>query len=414
MPKNQIITLLKIGLAVAAAMWLPVRIVFFGDSIWVDLLCDFVFAVLILAPYVAKKFDTGSEEADSETHRFQLWSDILIGLPLVTILDPLIGPLAKYFFLPKLLILKRLADTRSLLENQDAVHPVIARLMPLFFIMPTVVHLLACGWVFLGSGTAGPIDDKVLEYAKAVYWAFTTLSTVGYGDISAKTVPQMAFASMTMVIGVAFFGYVLSNVASILARMDAAREAHLSAVDRVESFMRYNNLPSQLRLKVRAYYRYLWDSHRGYNDASILSDLPQKLRSEVSLNLNAEMIEKVPLLSGAAPETLQDIVLQLLVMIAVPGEKIFHIGEPGDAMYFIHRGTVEILTRDGAVVATLHPGSFFGEMALLTSNPRMASARAISYCDLFVLKREAFEKVLARYPQFDQQVREIAQKRMVA
>jgi voltage-gated potassium channel len=134
----------------------------------------------------------------------------------------------------------------------DGLHPVAFRLIPLALSMPLLVHMIACCWIFLGSGTAGPDNDKVLEYVKAMYWTFTTLTTVGYGHISAKTIPQMMFASGTQVVGVAVFGYVLSNVASLLARLDASREHHMNLLDKVEAYMRHNHLPPKLRSGVRA------------------------------------------------------------------------------------------------------------------------------------------------------------------
>jgi len=61
---------------------------------------------------------------------------------------------------------------------------------------------------------------------------------VGYGDITAETKGQMIYASLTMLVGIGFFGYVLGNIASLLVRLDAAREAHLEILSRVDSFMR--------------------------------------------------------------------------------------------------------------------------------------------------------------------------------
>ena len=65
----------------------------------------------------------------------------------------------------------------------------------------------------------------------------------------------------------------------------------------------------------------------------------------------------------------------------------------------------------GTVIATLHSGDFFGEMALLDHAPRNATVRATDYCDLFVLAREAFDPILDRYPDFARHIRAIAAAR---
>jgi voltage-gated potassium channel len=405
----------NIPAAVLAGVFLPLRIVFFDRFPRADWVVDASLLVL-----VALRFAThGSSYADRREPRRRsslrrtasLLADILTAVPLVTLLDLTWGVEARYLFLLKLLFLRRLMDVRKVLDSHDSVHPAVARLIPVGIVMPLVVHVIACGWIWLGSGSAGPSPDKVFEYGRAVYWAVTTLCTVGYGDITGRTLPQMFYANGTMVVGVAFFGYVLSNIASLLARMDAAREEYMSLLDKVESFMRYNDLPAALRSKVRAYYRYLWESRKGYDDSSVLADLPQKLRVEVSLHMNAEIIEKVPLLRGADQNLLREIVLLFKPRVAVPGEEVFRAGDPGDAMYFIHRGPMEILSKEEKLIATLQAGSFFGEMALLTSSPRNATARAVNYCDLSVLSRESFEGVLHRHPRFGAHVREAAAHR---
>ena len=64
------------------------------------------------------------------------------------------------------------------------------------------------------------------------------------------------------------------------------------------------------------------------------------------------------------------------------GEVIFHIGDPGDALFVIVDGEVKISlpseTGEEAILATLRPGDVFGELALLDGAPRSASATAIS------------------------------------
>jgi voltage-gated potassium channel len=222
----------------------------------------------------------------------------------------------------------------------------------------------------------------------------------------------MMFASGTQVVGVAVFGYVLSNVASLLARLDASREHHMNLLDKVEAYMRHNHLPPKLRSGVRAYFKYMWKTHQGYDDNEVLGILPNKLKAEIALYINREIIEKVPLLKGASPELLEEILMELKPQVCVPSEKVFHAGEPGDAMYFIHSGNVDIATKEGKVLASLKSGAFFGEMALILDSPRSATARATTYTDLFVLYKEAFNKVVSRHPDFAAHVQKIVEERL--
>ena len=83
------------------------------------------------------------------------------------------------------------------------------------------------------------------------------------------------------------------------------------------------------------------------------------------------------------------------------GQTIFRQGEPGADMFFISRGHCEVIGPDGrSVVATLREGDFFGEIALLEHRPRTASVRAATYCDLYRLDKESFDRVIERFPEF--------------
>lgn len=395
-------------------VWVPLRVLYFGDHHPLDLMVELFTLGLVLAHYNFKMRSKDLSDDERKTSKAALVTDILVAFPFVVLLAPFAGLWTSHLLLIKILLLKRLTYVPDLLDAFATLHPIVYRLVPVFVLLPMLVHLTACLWIGMGSGTAGPNPDSVTEYIKAIYWTITTLTTVGYGDISAKTNGQMLLTCGVEITGVGVFGYILSNVAAILTRLDAARDHHLTELDRVETYMNYNHLSPELRSRVRAYYRYLWDSHRGYDDNEVLTTLPAKLHADIALELNQKIITQVPLLTGAQEDVIQDIVMELRPIVSVPGEKIFHIDEPGESMYFIHSGEVDIIARNGTSLATLKPGSFFGEMALITNQGRNATAKAKTYCDLFVLSREAFERVAHRYPTFEQVVHQTAQSRKAA
>jgi CRP-like cAMP-binding protein len=81
------------------------------------------------------------------------------------------------------------------------------------------------------------------------------------------------------------------------------------------------------------------------------------------------------------------------------GEVIFHIGDPGDALFIIVSGEVKISlpsdTGEEAILATLRPGDVFGELALLDGAPRSASATALGPTETVVLPRDRFLELIA-------------------
>ncbi len=135
------------------------------------------------------------------------------------------------------------------------------------------------------------------------------------------------------------------------------------------------------------------------------------MRSEIFYEINRSIVSKVDFLREASSELIEELMLQLEPMIFVPGERIFRVDEPGLALYFIHSGVVEIRSRENALVATLEDGQFFGEMALLSDRPRGATARAATYCEVYLLRKDSFLSAMRTFPEFKASVEKIAQSR---
>ncbi|MDE2144160.1 MAG: cyclic nucleotide-binding domain-containing protein [Elusimicrobia bacterium] len=85
-----------------------------------------------------------------------------------------------------------------------------------------------------------------------------------------------------------------------------------------------------------------------------------------------------------------------------PGEIVFMEGDIGRALFILETGKVE-LTRNGpdgkpVLLYTLKPGEFFGEMALLESLPRSATATAVEPARLHLLYRTKLDSLLSAHP----------------
>jgi len=319
-------------------------------------------------------------------------------------------PGGELFELLRLLKLTRIAQYMRHWRQHAVQNTHILRLLFFVWWLLLTAHWLACGWLAMGG--IDPAADEGSQYIRALYWCITTLTTVGYGDIVPKTNLQMAYTMVVMLLGVGVYGYVIGNVTSLLANIDLAKSHYLENMERLAAFMRYRNIPPLLQRHLRDYYAYLWENRLGYDESSVMAELPDTLRIEVALFLRRDFIERAPLFQGASHELVREIALELHPVLFTPGDYIFRAGQYGRHMYFISRGSVEIIATDGqTVVNTLQEGDFFGELALLFSQPRTASVRAVDYCDLYTLDKDTFDQMLARYPDFAADITEEAERR---
>jgi CRP-like cAMP-binding protein len=131
----------------------------------------------------------------------------------------------------------------------------------------------------------------------------------------------------------------------------------------------------------------------------------------------AERLGTMPLFSGLPEEVLWAVAERLLLCHVPAREMVFEQGSPGDALYLIDSGQVEITSdeRDGPSVLTrLGTDEVFGEMALLTGKPRSMSARAATHANLWVLYRSDFDDLINRYPSISLALSRVLSERLAA
>jgi CRP-like cAMP-binding protein len=109
------------------------------------------------------------------------------------------------------------------------------------------------------------------------------------------------------------------------------------------------------------------------------------------------LLEQVPLFAGLGRRHLGAVLVKLFQREYEAGETIFLAGEPGKALYIVLDGTVLLyhqLNGHEHPVATMTPGSYFGELALIDTLPRAASARAVEPSRLLIFYKSHFDQLI--------------------
>ncbi len=112
-------------------------------------------------------------------------------------------------------------------------------------------------------------------------------------------------------------------------------------------------------------------------------------------------LRRSELFGAVDPEVLKDLEAELELVNLASGQILFRRGEQGDAMYLIIAGRLRVVLESSdteKVLAELHPGDTFGEMAVLTSEPRSATVYAFRDTQLASLSRHGFQRLLKKYP----------------
>lgn len=144
----------------------------------------------------------------------------------------------------------------------------------------------------------------------------------------------------------------------------------------------------------------------------------RKRKSEEDLQQRVTVLQNVAFLHGLTAEELRQLASHLHFAPFVRGEAIMVQGATAHSLYLMNLGEAEVrVTADGgklsSVVAQLEPGDFFGEMGLMTGEPRAATVVALTDVECYRLDKEAFREIVQSRPELLESVSHIlAERRM--
>ena len=342
--------------------------------------------------------------------------DLLVAIPLETILWDVRPDLVAGGLMLRHLL--RFVPTWSLCWRGS--NPLVID-RPLFMFLNVVcvafvlVSCLAMSFSVTESG-----DKSILE---STYWAFATVLTVGYGDIVASTVPSRWVSIVAMVVGSGVVSVVTAVATTWMARKDRLQQDLDEKKLLMDSMMKHYGVPWELQKTVIASFPALLDKSSDKAFEGLLEQLPDAVRLQLSGYCNLRLLKRISFFDDVADETGLLLADCLQPIFCMPGDLVIVAGEVGTEMYFLLHGCVQVYVENGdddaegitgqtVVIATLRGGTFLGEMALMTDEPRRANAVALELSELLVLSKVDFLRLKRDAPHmFDRFEAEVARRR---
>ena len=216
--------------------------------------------------------------------------------------------------------------------------------------------LMLCATMFAAAAmhaVEGTVQPKIFgTIPDAMWWAVTTLTTVGYGDAVPITALGRMIGGLTMILGLGLFALPVGIIATGFVNAIHHR-------DFVVTFGMLSRVP-------------------------LFREFEAPVLGEIMGLLHAEMLPAGSIISAR--------------------------GEPASAMYFIVSGEVEVQLPQRKL--RFGPGDFFGELALLHEATRRATIVSTSQCRLLALGADDFAALLSRHPELERRVQELAEERL--
>eukprot|EP00282_Hemiselmis_andersenii_P037308 CAMPEP_0169433248 /NCGR_PEP_ID=MMETSP1042-20121227/3907_1 /TAXON_ID=464988 /ORGANISM="Hemiselmis andersenii, Strain CCMP1180" /LENGTH=1094 /DNA_ID=CAMNT_0009543769 /DNA_START=78 /DNA_END=3358 /DNA_ORIENTATION=- len=337
----------------------------------------------------------------------------------------------------RLVKLLRLHRFRSLIQKLKKFAPKSAvwiTLGELLLTLMFVTHWMACGWFNVGYTPQGwvtretnyrlgrgedPDDTTALmwfQWISSFYWSIATMSTIGYGDITADTARERTLASVGMVVGCVFFALLTGSLTRVLVNRNASKQRFEEFVDELTQFLHSRNVPQEARFKVLNFYSMKFPNQKLFNELSIMEDLPEGLRNEISTFLYKDIVEDVPILKHMSAEAKLSLCQVLKPSFHAQNVAITVEGEEPDSLFIIRFGTVKLYSQ-GKELCTLYPGDIFGENAILglsQDGMRTRTAIAESMVELCTIRAEEVLQLLIRHKSFQWSVQRMCKMHITA
>lgn len=350
------------------------------------------------------------EQAVKKPYRKSIWLplDLVASIPfdiIASLLGLNLG--VRVLGLIRLLRLLRVLKFKGLLSLTSYL-PKFSKVILVLSAVSVIIHWIACGWMLLNGQE--PNGDLVTAYNKAIYWTVTTLTTIGYGDITPTTNIARMYTMVIMVLGVGTYGFVIGNFSKMIMLADKYKEEKKEKMNELSLFLRHYGIPSGLRRQVFSFFNHILDQSAYKLDQTILTELPAALQSELQIYIKIRLIKNIPIFQDCNLACQKMIAENLEQRYHAPSDMIIRSGEDGREMFIIAHGEVDVYAGE-KVATTLKSGQFFGEIALLEEVTRSADVKSKTYCDLYTLDKENFGEIIKKYPDLKKKFMEVTYKR---
>lgn len=262
-------------------------------------------------------------------------------------------------------------------------------------------------WVYTTHIHSGIVDGLIHGCFKSTY----VLLLVGNEDAPVTNDLGKLLQTVGLQIGFIIKLYFLAQVVQMLRRYNSSGSKYDQHMKQLNEYVRYKGLPEWMKRRIYRYCDFRYQKHF-VKEAEIDSILTPHLRQEIMLQDCHEFLEKVTFFQGLPTALLVKVITHLKVVIVLPNDVIIRAGSQGDSMYFISYGTVAVYTNQGKEICHLGDGAYFGEIALVIEEKRVASVVAVDSCELLELNRMDFQSAVEPYPEYFFRLKKMAQDRL--
>jgi len=191
----------------------------------------------------------------------------------------------------------------------------------------------------------GTINKSLFyQYATCLYWAITTMITVGYGDIVPNTAAEKICVTFCMLGSCVMFAYIVGSIGNLITRTTELEDKMRLQMVNINRFLAFRKIPREIRNKIRKYLEYTMKEKQKQHvdEAEVMTLLSTPLKDELNIFFNGSFLYKCSTFSEFPIDFLSYLTFFLQSEHFSIGDSIFEEDDMSSKMYFIVKGKVII------------------------------------------------------------------------
>ena len=301
-------------------------------------------------------------------------------------------------FLRKVNIFQKFEEFLSI---RQSVATLVSTITTIFIAM----HIMACFWYFSCkfdeySPNTWVVrynmqdNDTITLYITSFYWVILSLSTVGYGDLSAFTILEKILSIVWIGLSLYFYAFTIGSLSSLVLMSKTHVHAYSYKLSKIDEISGMLKLPKEIIHKIKRALKSSSDiSGFSWKDKEkLLNELPKKLRYKIAAVMYGGVGKKLLFFKGKDMGLMTKIMPLLTPYIINSNENIYEKGDRSDEIYFIIRGSALLYYEDKPVLK-IKSFEYFGDIEIIYKIPRKYRAFTSNYLEILGLNRSIVRKL---------------------
>lgn len=185
------------------------------------------------------------------------------------------------------------------------------------------------------------------RYITSLYWAFTTISTVGYGDITPVSLAERIMGICITFVGALLYSMIVANVTNIITSLNARENQFRENMEIFNVYLRDVGANERLKERVIGYFEFLRTRHgTDLAGANLMDQLPTPLQAEILEVAYKKLFNRNPITRNMSTDFIRDLSLRLTQRIVLPEEWVYEAKGAADTMFFLREGYVAMVNPD--------------------------------------------------------------------